>query len=129
VNPPSEGDDSAGVESSENPEADTVSRQRVVRGGTFAALGSFSSQAIALVGFIRRIQIEHRSHDKNQVSSHSAIVAAAIRRDVEGGVELLRQHIEMTVSATQQALKDALLKVFSPGEPTARKHRGRARSA
>ena len=52
MNPPSEGDDSAGVESSENPEADTVSRQRVVRGGTFAALGSFSSQAIALVGFI-----------------------------------------------------------------------------
>ncbi|RWX81292.1 GntR family transcriptional regulator [Neorhizobium lilium] len=83
----------------------------------------------ARIRFIRRIQIEHRSHNKNQVSSHSAIVAAAIRRDVEGGVELLRQHIEMTVSATQQALKDALLKVFSPSEPTARKHRGRPRSA
>lgn len=83
----------------------------------------------ARIRFIRRIQIEHRTHDKRQVASHSSIVDAAVRRDVEGGVELLRQHIEMTVSATQQALKDALLKVFSPSEPTARRQRGRARSA
>jgi DNA-binding GntR family transcriptional regulator len=83
----------------------------------------------ARIRFIRRIQIEHRSHDKNQVASHSAIVEAAVKRDVEGGVELLRQHIEMTVSATQQALKDALLKVFSPDDPTRQRHRGRARSA
>ncbi len=38
-----------------------------------------------------------------QVASHSAIVDAAMGRDVDKGVELLRQHIEMTVSATQQA--------------------------
>lgn len=72
-------------------------------------------QAInARIRFIRRIQIEHRTHDKRQVASHSAIVEAAVKRDIEQGVELLRQHIEMTVSATQQALKDALLKVFAP---------------
>ncbi|MBB3610854.1 GntR family transcriptional regulator [Rhizobium sp. BK602] len=83
----------------------------------------------ARIRFIRRIQIEHRTHDKRQVASHSAIVDAAVRRDVENGVELLRQHIELTVSATQQALKDALLKVFSPNEPTERRHRGRPRNA
>jgi PST family polysaccharide transporter len=52
VNPPAEGDGSPGLESSDIPEVGTVSRQRVVRGGTLAALGSFSSQAIALIGFI-----------------------------------------------------------------------------
>ncbi len=80
----------------------------------------------ARIRFIRRIQIEHRTHDMSQVDAHSAIVAAAIRRDSEGGVELLRQHIELTVSATQQALKDALLRVYSPGEPNERRHRRRA---
>jgi DNA-binding GntR family transcriptional regulator len=70
----------------------------------------------ARIRFIRRIQIEHRTHDRKQISSHSAIVDAAVSRNVEKGVELLRQHIEMTVSATQQALKDALLKVFSQTE-------------
>jgi DNA-binding GntR family transcriptional regulator len=80
----------------------------------------------ARIRFIRRIQIEHRTHDMSQVASHSAIVAAAMSRDVDGGVELLRQHIEMTVSATQQALKDALLKVYSQNEPDARRHRRRA---
>lgn len=69
----------------------------------------------ARIRFIRRIQIEHRTHDKNQVDSHSAIVAAAVQRDAERGVALLRNHIEMTVSATQQALKDALLKVYTLG--------------
>lgn len=66
----------------------------------------------ARIRFIRRIQIEHRTHDPAQVAAHSAIVDAAVRRDVEGGVDLLRNHIELTISATQQALKDALLKVF-----------------
>ncbi len=83
----------------------------------------------ARIRFIRRIQIEHRTHDKDQVASHSAIVDAAVRRNIEGGVELLRQHIELTVSATQQALKDALLKVFSPNEPSERRQRGRPRNA
>lgn len=66
----------------------------------------------ARIRFIRRIQIE-RTHDPRQVSSHSEIVAAAVRRDAERGVQLLRDHIEMTVSATQEALKDALLKVYT----------------
>jgi len=79
----------------------------------------------ARIRFIRRIQIEHRTHDKIQVDSHSAIVAAAVRRDAEGGVALLRSHIEMTVSATQQALKDALLKVYTADRP-ARAPRRRA---
>ncbi|MCF3639266.1 GntR family transcriptional regulator [Rhizobium sp. TRM95111] len=79
----------------------------------------------ARIRFIRRIQIEHRTHDKRQVASHSAIVDAAMRRDTEQGVELLRQHIEMTVSATQQALKDALLKVFAPGDDDAKPRRRR----
>ncbi len=61
-----------------------------------------------------------------QVASHSAIVDAAMRRDVDKGVELLRQHIEMTVSATQQALKDALLKVFAPDASGGKPRRGRA---
>jgi DNA-binding GntR family transcriptional regulator len=66
----------------------------------------------ARIRFIRRIQIE-RTHDPRQVSSHSEIVAAAVGRDAERGVRLLRDHIEMTVSATQDALKDALLKVYT----------------
>ncbi|WP_377288275.1 GntR family transcriptional regulator [Rhizobium sp. SG2393] len=79
----------------------------------------------ARIRFIRRIQIEHRTHDMRQVASHSAIVDAAMRRDVDKGVELLRQHIEMTVSATQQALKDALLKVFAPDLTEAKPRRRR----
>ncbi|MCA0255098.1 MAG: GntR family transcriptional regulator [Proteobacteria bacterium] len=66
----------------------------------------------ARIRFIRRIQIE-RTHDPRQVSSHSEIVAAAVRRDADRGVQLLREHIEMSVSATQDALKDALLKVYT----------------
>lgn len=68
----------------------------------------------ARIRFIRRIQIEHPSHDRAQISAHSQIVKAALKRDVEGGTKLLREHIEITVSATQEALKDALLKVFAP---------------
>jgi len=66
----------------------------------------------ARIRFIRRIQIE-RSHDSRQVLSHAQIVAAAVRRDTEQGVRLLQNHIEMSVSATQEALKDALLKVYT----------------
>ena len=42
-------------------------------------------------------------------------------------MKLLREHIEMTVSVTQQALKDALLKVFAPGNGADLKRRRRAR--
>ncbi|TIO09395.1 MAG: GntR family transcriptional regulator [Mesorhizobium sp.] len=83
----------------------------------------------ARIRFIRRIQIEHPSHDKAQITSHSAIVDAAVRRDAENGAKLLREHIEMTVSATQQALKDALLKVFAPDNGAELKRRGRTRDA
>lgn len=86
-------------------------------------------QAInARIRFIRRIQIEHRSHDNDLVAIHSAIVDAATRRAAEEGMELLRKHIELTVSATQQALKDALLRVYSPGEPAPRQRRGKVAS-
>ncbi|MEZ5798549.1 MAG: GntR family transcriptional regulator [Paracoccaceae bacterium] len=68
----------------------------------------------ARIRFIRRIQIEHVTHDNAQIYAHRAIVDAAVRRDADKGVALLRAHIEMTVSATQQALKDALVKVFAP---------------
>ncbi|WP_226623277.1 GntR family transcriptional regulator [Alloyangia pacifica] len=66
----------------------------------------------ARIRFIRRIQIEHVSHDTNQVHAHDEIVDAALRRDLEGGEAALRRHIEMTVSATQRALKDALFQVY-----------------
>ena len=81
----------------------------------------------ARIRFIRRIQIEHPSHDKAQITSHSAIVEAAVKRDVENGVRLLRDHIEMTVSATQQALKDALFRVFSADGTDGVKRRQKAR--
>ncbi|UPA27876.1 GntR family transcriptional regulator [Shinella oryzae] len=80
----------------------------------------------ARIRFIRRIQIE-RTHDPRQVSSHSEIVAAAVRRDAERGMKLLRDHIEMSVSATQDALKDALLKVYTTPDPAA-PARGRRRA-
>lgn len=79
----------------------------------------------ARIRFIRRIQIE-RTHDPRQISSHSDIVAAAVRRDADRGMTLLRDHIEMSVSATQEALKDALLKVYEAtdhAKPTRRRQR------
>jgi DNA-binding GntR family transcriptional regulator len=79
----------------------------------------------ARIRFIRRIQIEHRTHDKTLIDTHSAIVDAAVKRDVKRGLALLRNHIEMTVSATQQALKDALLKVYTSGNPADRVARRR----
>ncbi|NKN38142.1 GntR family transcriptional regulator [Agrobacterium sp. a22-2] len=82
----------------------------------------------ARIRFIRRIQIEHRSHDNNLVASHSAIVDAATKRDAEEGTELLRKHIELTVSATQEALKDALLRVYSRADTTTRPRRSRVGS-
>jgi DNA-binding GntR family transcriptional regulator len=66
----------------------------------------------ARIRFIRRIQIE-RTHDQRQVASHSGIVAAAVCREADHGAQLLRDHIEMSVSATQDALKDALLKLYT----------------
>jgi O-antigen/teichoic acid export membrane protein len=52
VNPPEEQRPSAALQAVDDAGGGTVSRRRVVRGGTFAALGSFTSQAIALIGFI-----------------------------------------------------------------------------
>lgn len=90
----------------------------------------FSLTAInARIRFVRRIQIEHQSHDLNLINAHSRIVEAAARRDIEGGVTLLRQHIELTVSATREALKDALLKVYSQSESNARSPRRRIGSS
>lgn len=83
----------------------------------------------ARIRFIRRIQIEHKTHDKQQVASHSAIVEAAIQRNVDHGVKLLRDHIEMTVSATQQALKDALFKVFTASGAAEKPRRQQRRKA
>lgn len=83
----------------------------------------------ARIRFIRRIQIEHVTHDNTQIYGHRAIVEAALRRDAEKGVELLRAHIEMTVSATQRALKDALLKVFAPNIDAPPRRRRGLRSA
>lgn len=57
----------------------------------------------ARIRFIRRIQIEHHTHDKRSIDTHSLIVDTAVRRDASDGVELLRNHIEMTISATQEA--------------------------
>ncbi|MFT4150675.1 MAG: GntR family transcriptional regulator [Paracoccaceae bacterium] len=82
----------------------------------------------ARIRFIRRIQIEHVTHDSAQILAHRGIVEAAVRRDAEKGVELLRAHIEMTVSATQRALKDALLKVYAPDIDTAPRRRRSVRA-
>ncbi|WP_119389667.1 GntR family transcriptional regulator [Taklimakanibacter lacteus] len=66
----------------------------------------------ARIRFIRRIQIQHVSHDFDMVNTHSQIVDAAMKRDVAAGTALLKSHIEMTVSGAQRALKDALLNVY-----------------
>jgi len=66
----------------------------------------------ARIRFIRRIQIEHVSHDTDQVLAHDEIVSKAIERDAEGGADALSKHIKITVSATQRALKDALFRVY-----------------
>jgi O-antigen/teichoic acid export membrane protein len=52
VNPPQEQTPSSAFESFEVGEGESVSRRRVVRGGTLASLGSLTSQAISLIGFI-----------------------------------------------------------------------------
>lgn len=66
----------------------------------------------ARIRFIRRIQIQHVSHDRDMVNAHSQIVEAAMNRDIAAGTALLKAHLEMTVSAAQRALKDALLNVY-----------------
>jgi O-antigen/teichoic acid export membrane protein len=52
VNPPEEQIPSPALESFEDAQDETVSRRRVVRGGTLASLGSLMSQAISLIAFI-----------------------------------------------------------------------------
>ncbi len=66
----------------------------------------------ARIRFIRRVQIEHPSHAPNQIEMHTAFVEAAMRRDAATGAALLQQHIAMTVTAVQAAIKDALMRVF-----------------
>ncbi|RAI01667.1 GntR family transcriptional regulator [Acuticoccus sediminis] len=81
----------------------------------------------ARIRFIRRIQIEHVTHDTGQVLQHDAIVDAAMKRDVEAGTAALRSHIEITVSATQQAMKDALLKIYESGTSPFQQRKKRAK--
>jgi DNA-binding GntR family transcriptional regulator len=66
----------------------------------------------ARIRFIRRIQIQHKSHDENFVGAHQKIVDAALLRNIAHGTVLLKEHLEMTASAAQRALKDALLSVY-----------------
>ncbi len=66
----------------------------------------------ARIRFIRRIQIQHKSHDENFVGVHQKIVDAGLLRDIPGGTALLKGHLQMTASAAQRALKDALLNVY-----------------
>lgn len=68
----------------------------------------------ARIRFIRRVQIEHSPQHKSLVDDHGKIVAAALRRDVPGGIALLKSHISMTVADAQAALKEALLKLYAP---------------
>lgn len=75
----------------------------------------------ARIRFIRRIQIEHATHNTSQIDAHTAFIEAAMRRDVEGGQALLLAHIDMTVAATQEAIKDALLRVFQTSPPRPRR--------
>ena len=79
----------------------------------------------ARIRFVRRIQIEHRLHDKTLLDAHSAIAKAAVGRNVDQGVELLRKHIELTVLVTQQALKDVLLRIYVAGHGETRRSRAR----
>lgn len=79
----------------------------------------------ARIRFIRRIQIEHPSHGKNQIDAHNGFIAAAMRRDAEAGAALLHEHIELTIAATQAAIKDALMRVFMD-EPKRPRRRPRA---
>jgi O-antigen/teichoic acid export membrane protein len=52
LTPPEGRDGSPPLESSTTGERETVSRRRIVRGGSLAALGSLTSQAISLIGFV-----------------------------------------------------------------------------
>ena len=65
----------------------------------------------ARIRFVRRMQIEHSPKDA-LLESHSALVDAALRRDCEGGMQLLQDHISLTVTQAQQVLKEALLTAF-----------------
>ncbi len=77
----------------------------------------------ARIRFVRRIQIQHKSHDEEFVGVHQKIVDAGLRRDVPDGTELLRAHLRMTVSAAQHALKDALLDVYMHGSQAPKRHK------
>lgn len=68
----------------------------------------------ARIRFMRRIKLESVMRDPKQATAHTAIVEAARRRDIEGGVELLHKDIDVTVATTQQAIKDALLRAYTP---------------
>ena len=74
----------------------------------------------ARIRFIRRIQIDLK-HSQIQIDAHTAFVEAAMRRDAETGVACLQNHITMTVTAVQAALKDALMRVFDAEAETPRR--------
>jgi DNA-binding GntR family transcriptional regulator len=80
----------------------------------------------ARIRFIRRVQIEHAPQHKSLVDDHGRIVEAAARRDVAGGVAVLKTHISMTVADAQAALKEALLKLFVPETKPPARRRSRA---
>lgn len=67
----------------------------------------------ARIRFIRRIQIVHAPLMDSLLADHSAIVAAALRRDAAEGCRLLRAHISMTVADARIALKEALLRLYT----------------
>lgn len=83
----------------------------------------------ARIRFIRRVQIEHVSHNQGMIEAHSLIVEAALARDIAKGTTCLRQHIELTVAATKQALKDALLKLYTANQDTTRPPRSRQKAS
>lgn len=81
----------------------------------------------ARIRFIRRIQIEHVSHDQAQVLMHDEILDAAMKRDPQAGEQALKNHIELTVSATKQALKDALFRAYEASTGVSRRGTGETR--
>ncbi|WP_160893783.1 GntR family transcriptional regulator [Pseudooceanicola albus] len=105
-------DDYNGRDADEILELDEAFHMHIAEGSGNQEIPLMLGAINARIRFIRRIQIEHVTHNKTQVGSHDYIVEAAMKRDLEGGLEALRTHIEITVSATQQALKDALFKVY-----------------
>lgn len=77
------------------------------------------------IRFIRRVQIEQAGRQNSLLADHGDLVRAAKARDIEAGIAILKKHIELTVSATQEALKHALLRVYVRDEAEARSQKRR----